>query len=88
MFSGRTSYNDEVALTRSVKKNLMEIPTDSTTSHERLRETPATFNRDQVVEFKRWLCTQVRFIATAAEVVAFNRLFKEVRFRRGTKTAQ
>src|SRR5215212_6450378 len=35
-----------------------------------------------VPSFKRWLKTQVPFIATTAEVLAFNRLFKEIRDRR------
>src|SRR5437868_7393815 len=33
-------------------------------------------------EFKRWLKTQVPFISTAAEVLAFVRLFKAIRSRR------
>src|SRR5215831_7976730 len=36
--------------------------------------------------FKPWLQTFVPFIATAAEVIAFNRLFKEIRVRRGEPT--
>ena len=32
--------------------------------------------------FKRWLKTQINFIATASEVIAFNRLFKSARKRR------
>lgn len=35
------------------------------------------------VQFRVWLATLVPFIATAAEVLAFNRLFKELRRRRG-----
>jgi Dyp-type peroxidase family len=35
-----------------------------------------------VPSFKRWLESQVPFIATTAEVLAFNRLFKEIRARR------
>src|SRR5207249_1897290 len=31
---------------------------------------------------KKWLKTQIQFIATSAEVLAFNRLFKAVRKRR------
>jgi Dyp-type peroxidase family len=37
--------------------------------------------------FKVWLKTQIPFIATAAEVLAFNRLFKETRTRRGREGA-
>jgi Dyp-type peroxidase family len=33
-------------------------------------------------EFKDWLCSQVSFIATATEVLAFNRLFKQMKTRR------
>ncbi|ARV61731.1 hypothetical protein BZZ01_26690 [Nostocales cyanobacterium HT-58-2] len=33
--------------------------------------------------FKQWLETQINFIATASEVIAFNRIFKEARKRRG-----
>lgn len=51
------------------------------------------FNKDyqtllflEIVEpqaFKRWLATLVPFIATASEVLAFNRLFKAAKKRRG-----
>lgn len=37
--------------------------------------------------FKLWLKSQIPFIATAAEVLAFNRLFKETRTRRGKEGA-
>lgn len=37
--------------------------------------------------FKRWLKTQIQFIATASEVIAFNRLFKATRKRRGREGA-
>ncbi|HJZ50508.1 MAG TPA: Dyp-type peroxidase [Roseiflexaceae bacterium] len=53
----------------------------------------AGFNKDfqtllllkilDVPDFKRWLKSLVPFIATAAEVLAFNRLFKAIRNRRG-----
>lgn len=33
--------------------------------------------------FKQWLEVQIKFIATASEVIAFNRIFKEARKRRG-----
>ncbi|MCC5637763.1 Dyp-type peroxidase [Nostoc sp. CHAB 5844] len=33
--------------------------------------------------FKEWLKTQIKFIATASEVIAFNRIFKSARERRG-----
>ncbi|MBW4594094.1 MAG: Dyp-type peroxidase [Brasilonema angustatum HA4187-MV1] len=33
--------------------------------------------------FKQWLKTQIQFIATASEVIAFNRIFKATRKRRG-----
>lgn len=33
--------------------------------------------------FKHWLKSQINFIATASEVIAFNRLFKSSRQRRG-----
>jgi deferrochelatase/peroxidase EfeB len=36
-----------------------------------------------VPEFKRWLKSIIPFIATASEVLAFNRLFKAIRTRRG-----
>jgi Dyp-type peroxidase family len=36
-----------------------------------------------VSDFKRWLRALVPFIASASEVLAFNRLFKEIRSRRG-----
>ena len=36
-----------------------------------------------VPEFKRWLRSIIPFIATASEVLAFNRLFKAIRTRRG-----
>jgi Dyp-type peroxidase family len=37
-------------------------------------------------EFKDWLRSQIPFIANAAEVLAFNRLFKEIRARRKQET--
>ena len=37
---------------------------------------------DRAEDFKPWLASQVDFIATTAEVLAFNRLFKEIRTRR------
>jgi Dyp-type peroxidase family len=37
--------------------------------------------------FKRWLKTQIKFIATASEVIAFNRLFKATRKRRNGEGA-
>src|SRR5437867_11355253 len=53
----------------------------------------AGFNKDfqtllllkivDVPNFKRWLKSLIPFIATAAEVLAFNRLFKAIRSRRG-----
>jgi Dyp-type peroxidase family len=36
-----------------------------------------------VPDFKRWLKSLIPFIATASEVLAFNRLFKAIRNRRG-----
>jgi Dyp-type peroxidase family len=57
----------------------------------------AGFNKDfqtflflkivDVHDFKHWLKSVVPFIATAAEVLAFNRLFKEIRKRRGESRA-
>jgi Dyp-type peroxidase family len=41
---------------------------------------------DRAREFKAWLATQVKFIATTAEVLAFNRLFKAIRTRRGEES--
>jgi Dyp-type peroxidase family len=41
---------------------------------------------DRVREFKLWLTSQINFIATTAEVLAFNRLFKEMRSRRGQES--
>lgn len=56
----------------------------------------AGFNKDQQTllflkvtnqqDFRRWLGELVPFIATTAEVLAFNRLFKEIRHRRGAET--
>ena len=40
-----------------------------------------------VSNFKSWLSSLVPFIATAEEVLAFNRLFKEIRKRRGESRA-
>ena len=40
---------------------------------------------DQADDFKLWLAAQIDFIATTAEVLAFNRLFKELRSRRGSE---
>jgi len=40
----------------------------------------------QVEAFRQWLGRLIPFIATTAEVLAFNRLFKEVRQRRGVET--
>lgn len=40
-----------------------------------------------VCNFKNWLSSLVPFIATAEEVLAFNRLFKEIRKRRGESSA-
>jgi Dyp-type peroxidase family len=42
---------------------------------------------DDVKAFKVWLKSQIPFVATAAEVLAFNRLFKETRTRRGREGA-
>ena len=39
----------------------------------------------QVPQFKRWLKSLIPFIATSAEVIAFNRLFKAARKRRGVE---
>jgi len=41
---------------------------------------------DRARNFKPWLASQVDFIATTAEVLAFNRLFKEIRTRRGRES--
>ncbi len=41
---------------------------------------------DNAKDFKHWLASQIDFIATAAEVLAFNRLFKEIRTRRKRET--
>ncbi len=38
--------------------------------------------RESATNFKRWLKTQIPFIATADEVLAFNKLFKSTRLRR------
>lgn len=40
-------------------------------------------DEDKVDGFKFWLKSQVPFVATAEEVIAFSRLFKETRKRRG-----
>lgn len=42
---------------------------------------------DHAHDFKPWLKSQIRFIATAEEVIAFNRLFKQTRKRRGNEGA-
>jgi Dyp-type peroxidase family len=42
---------------------------------------------DRPRDFKPWLAAQVDFIATTAEVLAFNRLFKEIRTRRKRETS-
>lgn len=57
----------------------------------------AGFNKDfqtliflkivDIHHFKRWLKSLIPFIATTAEVLAFNRLFKEIRKRRGESRA-
>lgn len=57
----------------------------------------AGFNKDfqtllflrivDVPDFKRWLRSLIPFIATASEVLAFNRLFKALRSRRGDSPA-
>ncbi len=41
---------------------------------------------DQAEDFKLWLASQIDFVATTAEVLAFNRLFKEIRTRRGIES--
>jgi hypothetical protein len=41
----------------------------------------------EVVHFKRWLKSLIPFIATADEVITFNRLFKGMRARRGDSQA-
>ena len=58
----------------------------------------AGFNKDfqtllllkivDVPNFKRWLKSLIPFIATAAEVLAFNRLFKAIRSRLGLTQAE
>jgi deferrochelatase/peroxidase EfeB len=40
-------------------------------------------SREHVHGFKRWLKSQVKFVATADEVLSFSRLFKSTRERRG-----
>jgi Dyp-type peroxidase family len=42
---------------------------------------------DMARKFKVWLASQVDFIASTAEVLAFNRLFKEIRARRRRDSA-
>jgi len=42
---------------------------------------------DRAPDFKRWLAAQVDFVATTAEVLAFNRLFKEIRTRRKVESS-
>lgn len=41
---------------------------------------------DNVKRFRAWLFPQVPYIASMKEVLTFNRLFKEIRFRRGRDT--
>src|SRR5258708_21789938 len=43
-------------------------------------------DEQQVAAFRRWLGRRVPEIATSAEVIAFNRLFKELARRRGQPT--
>ena len=49
-------------------------------------QTLLFYRIEKVAEFKQWLSGFVPFIATSAEVIAFNRLFKSVRSRRGRET--
>ena len=42
---------------------------------------------DSATDFKPWLASQIDFIATTAEVLAFNRLFKEIRTRRKSESS-
>ena len=41
---------------------------------------------DRADAFQAWLGTQIDHVATSEEVVAFNRLFKAIRYRRGKET--
>ena len=41
---------------------------------------------DDVTRFRAWLAAQVPYIASLKEVLTFNRLFKEIRYRRGRDT--
>jgi len=43
-------------------------------------------DENDVAHFKAWLAAQCPFVATAGEVLAFNRLFKQLRSRRGVET--
>ena len=42
---------------------------------------------DRASDFKQWLAAQVDFVATTAEVLVFNRLFKEIRTRRKVESS-
>lgn len=44
-------------------------------------------DRGKISGFKKWLKSQIPFIATSDEVIAFNRLFKKTRGRRGREGA-
>src|SRR5713226_5846418 len=41
---------------------------------------------EDATKFKAWLKSQIPFIATAAQVLAFNKAFKEFRFLRGVES--
>lgn len=49
-------------------------------------QTLLFYRIEKAADFKKWLKGFVPFIATSAEVIAFNRLFKSVRTRRGRET--
>jgi Dyp-type peroxidase family len=49
-------------------------------------QTLIFLNIDRASHFKRWLAAQADFVATTAEVLAFNRLFKEIRTRRNVES--
>ncbi|PSB32824.1 Dyp-type peroxidase [Stenomitos frigidus] len=73
------------------------VPTEPVLAIENIQGNILSgFNKDQQTllflrvdnqsDFRRWLGELIPFIATTAEVLAFNRLFKEIRRRRSAET--
>ncbi|HEY6189188.1 MAG TPA: Dyp-type peroxidase [Pyrinomonadaceae bacterium] len=72
------------------------VPDEPVLAIENIQGNIIGFNKDQQTllflkitnteQFRTWLGSVVPFIATAAEVLSFNRLFKEIRRRRKSET--